>query len=265
MCSSDLVVLRIDSGGGSARASEQIWHAVERVKAKKPVVVSMAGVAASGGYYIAAGASKIYADTDTLTGSIGVVGGKLVLGGALEQIGIKSYAIGKGARATMWSPMQAWTPEEREAVTALMNQTYEAFLGRVATGRKMERDAVHEIAQGRVWTGAAAKEKGLVDELGGLEEAIAAATELGKVGADVDLEVYPGEPTIKDLLGSFDQMVAVSDGTLPAAMSVAVEQLALIAGPHGTGWVEAVRAALGTLVSLRGSTVWAVEWLRPPV
>jgi protease-4 len=259
------VVLRIDSGGGSARASEQIWHAVERVRAKKPVVVSMAGVAASGGYYIASGATKIYADEDTLTGSIGVVGGKLVIGPALAEIGIKSYAIGKGARATMWSPMQAWTPGEREAVTALMNQTYEAFLGHVAAGRKMDRDAVHEIAQGRVWTGVAAKEKGLVDELGGLEEAIAAAAELGKVGADVDLEVYPGEPTIKDLLGSFDQMVMAKQSTLPAAMSLAVEQLAAGVGPNGTGWVEAVRAALGTLVSLRGSTVWAVEWLRPPM
>src|SRR5690606_39748131 len=87
------VVLRVDSGGGSARASEQIWHAVERLKAKKPVVVSMAGVAASGGYYIAAGATKIIADPDTLTGSIGVVGGKLVLGDALDQVGVKTYAV----------------------------------------------------------------------------------------------------------------------------------------------------------------------------
>jgi protease-4 len=259
------VVLRIDSGGGSARASEQIWHAVERLKAKKPVVVSMAGVAASGGYYIATGATKIFADEDTLTGSIGVVGGKLVIGSALEEIGVKSYAIGKGARATMWSPMQPWTPEEREAVTSLMNQTYEAFLAHVASGRGMQRDAVHEIAQGRVWTGVAAKERGLVDELGGLEQAIATATELGKIGADVDLEVYPGEPTIKDLLGSFDQMVMAQSTELPTAMSLAVEQLAAGVGPHGIGWVESVRAAVGTLVSLRGSTVWAVEWLRPPM
>jgi ClpP class serine protease len=110
-----------------------------------------------------------------LTGSIGVVGGKLVLGGALEEIGIKSYAVGKGARSTMWSPMQAWTEGEREAVYKMMEQTYEAFLARVAQGRKMERDAVHELAQGRVWTGAAAKEKGLVDELGGLDVALAQA------------------------------------------------------------------------------------------
>jgi protease-4 len=256
------VVLRIDSGGGSARASEQIWHAVERLKARKPVVVSMAGVAASGGYYIAAGATKIYAETDTLTGSIGVVGGKLVLGGALEQIGIKSYAIGKGAHSTMWSPMKPWTEGEREAVYKMMEQTYEAFLARVAQGRGMQRDAVHELAQGRVWTGTAAKERGLVDELGGLEQALAAAAELGKVGADVELEVYPGEPTIKDLLGSFDQMV-VAEAELPVAITMVIDQFAAGVGPQGRGWVEAVRAAMSTLVSLRGSTVWAVEWVRP--
>jgi protease-4 len=259
------VVLRIDSGGGSARASEQIWHAVERLKAKKPVVVSMAGVAASGGYYIATGANKIYADVDTLTGSIGVVGGKLVIGDALEEIGIKSYAVGRGARATMWSPMQPWTEGERAAVSAMMDQTYEAFLAHVASGRNMQRDAVHEIAQGRVWTGAAAKERGLVDEVGGLEQALATARELGKVGADVDLEVYPGEPTIKDILGSFDQMVMARDNQLPVAMSLAVDQLAASVGPQGQGWVAAVRAAMHTLVSLRGSTVWTVEWLRPPM
>jgi protease-4 len=256
------VVVRIDSGGGSARASEQIWHAVERLKAKKPVVVSMAGVAASGGYYIAAGATKIYADTDTLTGSIGVVGGKLVLGGALDEIGVKTYAVGKGARSTMWSPMQAWTESEREAVYAMMEQTYEAFLAHVAQGRGMQRDAVHELAQGRVWTGAAAKERGLVDELGGLEQAIAAAAELGKVGPDVELEVYPGEPTIKDILGSFDQMV-VAEAQLPIGISMVIDQLAAGVGPQGQGWVESVRAAMRTLVSLRGTTVWTVEWLRP--
>jgi protease-4 len=244
------VVVRIDSGGGSARASEQIWHAVERLKTKKPVVVSMAGVAASGGYYIAAGATKIYADTDTLTGSIGVVGGKLVLGGALEQIGIKSYAVGKGARSTMWSPMQAWTPGEREAVYAMMEQTYEAFLARVAQGRNMER--------------AAAKERGLVDELGGLEQALAAAAELGKVGADVELEVYPGEPTIKDMLGSFDQMVVAEADVLPVGITMVIDQVAAGVGPQGRGWIESLRAAMSTLVSLRGSTVWTVEWLRPP-
>jgi protease-4 len=261
------VVLRIDSGGGSAQASEQIWHAVERIKAKKPVVVSMAGVAASGGYYIATGANKIYADPDTLTGSIGVVGGKLVLGNALEGLGIKTYSISKGARATMWSPMQPWTDGEREVVRVMMEKTYEAFLAHVAAGRGMERDAVHEIAQGRVWTGAAAKERGLVDELGGLEQALAAARELGKVDAKIGLEVYPADPTLKDFLGSFEQMGAVQAGVradgLPLALGVAVDQLAQSVGPDGQAWVDAVRRSLQTAVRLQSSRVWAVEWIQP--
>ena len=208
-----------------------------------------------------------------MTGSIGVVGGKLVLGGALEQVGVKSYAIGKGERATMWSPMQPWTEGERAAVQGMMEQTYEAFLGRVAEGRGMERDAVHEIAQGRVWTGADAKQRGLVDELGGLELALATAHELAKVEADVGLEVYPAEPTLKDLLGSFGDVANVAafagagagvraDG-LPLAVGLVVDQLAASVGPEGQGWVTAVRSALHTAVALQGSQVWAVEWIQP--
>jgi protease-4 len=265
------VVLRIDSGGGSAQASEQIWHAVERLKARKPIVVSMAGVAASGGYYIAAGANQIYADTDTVTGSIGVVGGKLVLGKALEGFGIKSYAVTKGEHALLWSPMQAWTASERELVYDMMEQTYEVFVERVASGRGIPRDVVHEIAQGRVWTGVAAKERGLVDELGGLEQALAAAAKLGEVELGVGLEVYPGEPTIKDILGSFEQLVAVRAGaradslpnSLPVGIGMIVDELAASVGPQGRPWIEAVRASLRTTVALQGSTVWAVEWTQP--
>jgi len=261
------VVLRIDSGGGSARASEQIWHAVERVQANKPVIVSMAGVAASGGYYIAAGAKQIYADPDTITGSIGVVGGKLVLGKALEQIGVKTYAVSKGARAMLWSPMQTWTAGEREAVYATMEQTYEAFVQRVAQGRGMDRDAVHEIAQGRVWTGTDAKQRGLVDELGGLEQALAAAHTLAGIDAEVGLEVYPGDPTLKDLIGSFGQVAGVQAGAradgLPLAIGMVLDQLAASVGPEGAGYVAAVRGALHTAIALQASSLWAVEWIQP--
>lgn len=262
------VVLRIDSGGGSAMASEQIWHAVERMKANKPVVVSMAGVAASGGYYIASNANKIYAEPNTITGSIGVVGGKIVVGDALEGIGVKTYAVKKGERAMMWSPMDPWTEEERALVRSMMESTYETFLERVASGRGMERDAVHEIAQGRVWTGEAAKQRGLVDELGGFEAALAEARELGGVEAEVGLEVYPGEPTIKDILGSFENMASVQAGVarsegLPPGFALVLDELALAAGPEGQAWVEAVRHALHTLVSLQGTTLWTVEWVRP--
>ncbi|MCA9684847.1 MAG: signal peptide peptidase SppA, partial [Myxococcales bacterium] len=240
------VVLRIDSGGGSALASEQIWHAVERLKTKKPVVVSMAGVAASGGYYIACGANQIWADPNTLTGSIGVVGGKLVFGEALADVGITSFEVKKGKHATMWSPMQPWTEDERAAVQAMMEQTYEVFLSRVAAGRKLERDAVHEIAQGRVWTGVDAKERGLVDQIGGLDQALAAAYELAKVDEGVGLEIYPGEPTLKDLLGSFEQMgvdsglshgLSGGQAQLPATLGVLIDDLALGLSPAQLPWV----------------------------
>lgn len=252
------VVMRVSSPGGSALASEQIWHAVQEVKAAgKPFVVSMGGVAASGGYYISTGADKIYANANTLTGSIGVVGGKIVLGPALESIGIKSYEVHRGQRALMGSPMSPWTDDERELVRGWMEEVYEVFLQHVAAGRKMERDAVHEIAQGRVWTGIDAKERGLVDEIGGLQEAIAEARTLGGVGEDAALEVYPGEPTIRDLLTSFGQVQA----GVPQGMQAAVGELAAIAGPERA---HTVASLLQLVHDLRDTKVWAVSWVRPP-
>lgn len=257
------VVLRIDSGGGSALASEQIWYAVERVKAKKPVVVSMAAVAGSGGYYIACGATEIFAEEDTLTGSIGVVGGKLVLGPALEQLGIETYSVSKGERATMWSPMQPWTEGERALVQTMMEDTYETFLSRVAAGRKLERDAVHEVAQGRVWTGLDAKQRGLVDSIGGLELALARARELGKVGEDIGLEVYPAEPNLKDILGNLDQLVGVRVAAQASPFASLMTSIELAAGPDQAGFVASLRRSLSTLEALQGSRVWAVQWIEP--
>lgn len=251
------VVLRVDSGGGSALASEQIWHAVKELRGSKPVVVSMGSVAASGGYYISAGANKIYADANTLTGSIGVVGGKIVVGDALESIGIKTYEVTRGERAMMWSAIEPWNDSEREAVRAMMEHTYEEFLARVAEGRGMERDAVHEIAQGRVWTGIDAKERGLVDEIGGLDAALAEARSLGGVGEEVELEVYPGEPTIRDLITSFGQVQA---GGVSLRWRGVVEELAAVAGPEHARTV----ASLLSLVSdLRGTRLWAVSTVPP--
>ncbi|MCX4242707.1 signal peptide peptidase SppA [Paraliomyxa miuraensis] len=253
------VVMRVNSPGGSALASEQIWHAVEEVKAAgKPFVVSMGGVAASGGYYISCGADEIYANANTLTGSIGVVGGKMVLGPALESIGIKTYEVHRGQRALMGSPMTPWTDDERELVRGWMETIYEVFLGHVAAGRTMERDAVHEIAQGRVWTGVDAKERGLVDEIGGLQEAVAQARKLGGVDEDAALEVYPGEPTIRDLITSFGQVQA---GGVSLGMRAAVEELAAVAGPETA---HAVASLLQLTLDLRDAKVWAVSWVRPP-
>jgi protease-4 len=246
------VVLRVSSPGGSALASEQIWQAVERLGEKKPVVVSMGSVAASGGYFIAAGANKIFADATTLTGSIGVVGGKLVLGPALARFGVKSYEVHKGERALLWSSMQPWTSTEEAAVQALMETTYERFLGHVAAGRKQERDAVHEIAQGRVWTGADALDRGLVDALGGLDEAIAEARTLGSVPADAELEVYPGDPTLRDIVASL--------GVVQASPASALGSLLPVLDPVAAA--EAKRL-LDLVLDLRDARLWAVSFVRP--
>jgi protease-4 len=194
------VVLRIDSGGGSAQASELIWHAISELAARKPVVASMSDVAASGGYYIASGASEIFALPDTLTGSIGVVGGKIAPAGALSKLGVNTFPIGRGKRATMFASLGPWTEDERAAIMAMMDATYTTFVSRVAAGRRKKPADIQPIAQGRVWTGAKAKELGLIDELGGLDAAVAEARKRGKVDAVAELEVYPPAPTLRDVL-----------------------------------------------------------------
>ena len=226
------VVLRVNSGGGSAQASEEIWRAVAAVKAKKPVVVSMGRVAASGGYYISTGATKIFAQPDTLTGSIGVVGGKIVLGGMLAKVGVETYAVGRGKNATMWSTMTPWTDDQRAVVLGMMEDVYKVFVGRVSEGRGKTYDEIHAIAQGRVWTGAAAKERGLVDAMGDLDTALAEARTLAQVAPTVELEVYPPEPTLKDvldglvqsspadLLGQADVVAALTQLQMPGYVSV---------------------------------------------
>ena len=195
------IVLRIDSPGGSALASELIYRAVQEAAAKKPVIASMAGVAASGGYYIAAGAGKIYAQPDTLTGSIGVIGGKLVFGDALGKLGVDVVEIARGKRALVYSPLRPWNAEERELVRRQMEDVYTTFKARVAEGRKLDVATVEKHAQGRVFTGAEAKNRGLVDELGSLEDAVAAARAAAKLPDDAPIDLYPGEPTIMDILG----------------------------------------------------------------
>ena len=197
------VVLRIDSGGGSAQASELIWRAVAQLKAKKPVVVSMSDVAASGGYYIACGATKIYALDDTLTGSIGVVGGKLAPAAGLAKLGVTAFPIGRGKRALMMNSLAPWNDDERAAIKASMESVYGTFVGRVAEGRHQSVDDIKKIAEGRVWTGTKAKQLGLVDEIGGLAEAIADARGLAKLDKASPLEIYPPAPNLRDLFAGF--------------------------------------------------------------
>lgn len=171
------VVVRVESGGGDAVASDLLYRAVERLAQEKPVVASLAGIAASGGYYLAAAASAVVAEAQSLTGSIGVVGGKLDLSGLYERLGIRVDAVESGARAGLLSPTRGFTPDERGALQREMRALYEAFVDRVARGRGLAPEAVERVAQGRVMSGLRAHEHGLVDALGGPLEALALACE----------------------------------------------------------------------------------------
>jgi protease-4 len=197
--------LRIDSGGGSAQASELIWRALAEMVAVKPVVVSMSDVAASGGYYIASGATKIFALDDTITGSIGVIGGHIAPAAALAKLGINTFPTGRGKRATMFASLGPWTDDEREAIKKTMEAVYDTFIGRVADGRHKAKDVIEKIAAGRAWTGAAGKDLGLVDQIGGLDDALAEAKQLAKVDATSELEVYPPDATLRDFIVGFGQ------------------------------------------------------------
>jgi len=173
------VVVRIDSPGGSALASDLIWGALRRLDRKVPVVASLGNVAASGGYYIASAARLIVAEPTTVTGSIGVFGGKLVTAGLREKLGVQTLVLRRGKNAGMFSSTAPFTDAERGVLQRTLQHTYDTFVRRVAKGRRMSYDAVHAVAQGRVWTGAQAKEVGLVDHLGGLRMAVALAAVLG--------------------------------------------------------------------------------------
>ena len=193
------VVLRIDSPGGSALASDNIWEAVRSLSEKKPVVVSMGDVAASGGYYIASAATEIYASGSTLTGSIGVVGGKVVLAGAMEKLGVHTQTLSRGQRATMASPFRPFNEEERSAVARLMKSTYDIFIDRVVTGRKLDRSAVLAAAQGRVWTGSQALSKGLIDKVGTFHDAVERARKLAGLPS-APVEMHPKPKSFMEIL-----------------------------------------------------------------
>jgi protease-4 len=179
------IVIRVDSPGGSGLASDVIWYAVEAAKAKKPVVVSMGDVAASGGYYISAGASKILAQPSTITGSIGVLAGKPVLREFYDWLGISNEYILRGKRAGMFRETEKFTPEEREKFEEWIKNTYyNDFIPKVAKGRSKPVEYIDSVGQGRVWSGAQGKDKGLVDEFGGLDRAIEVAKELANLPKD---------------------------------------------------------------------------------
>jgi len=186
------VLFRVNSPGGSATASDTIWREVVRLRAAgKPVVVSMSDVAASGGYFIAAPADVIVAQPGTITGSIGVIMGKPVLAGALERVGITTDSVAVGSGATMLAPTHPFTEDEWNRINVWLDAIYQDFIGKVASGRRMGVERVHEVARGRVWTGADAAQNGLVDELGGMQAAAEIARRRAGLPADAPLRVYP--------------------------------------------------------------------------
>ncbi len=175
------VVLRVNSPGGSALASDLIWREVALTDGQKPVIVTFGGEAASGGYYLAVGARHIYAMPGTLTGSIGVVGGKFNIMGLLRALRVERDFVEKGAHSGLNSPMQDFDQEEQALVRELSESAYRDFLERVAQGRDLNLETVERLARGRIWTGKQARERGLVDALGGLTDAIQKAREAAEI------------------------------------------------------------------------------------
>jgi protease IV len=189
------IVLRVDSRGGSVNASETIWREVKKARERgKPVVASMGAVAASGGYYVSVGADAIVANPGTITGSIGVVTGKLVARDLKGRLGVGSDAVRTNANADAWSINAPFTPEQHAQVEAEADLFYTDFVQRVAKGRNLSIEAVEAVARGRVWTGADALEHGLVDELGGLRIAVHRAKVLAGLDEDANVRIigYPG-------------------------------------------------------------------------
>ena len=202
------VILRVDSPGGSGSASDVIAREVENTVADKPVIVSMGDYAASGGYYVSAPATAIVANATTITGSIGVFFGKFVLARLFDKLGITNEYVDFGKGGSFASASRKWTPEDVGKVEALASGFYDRFLSLVAEHRKMEVDAVHEIAQGRIWTGLEAKRIGLVDEVGGFDRALALAKEKAKLpaGQDVAVVIFPPSRS------AFDRLLEDADG-----------------------------------------------------
>jgi protease-4 len=199
------VVLRIDSPGGSTVASDVIWRELMLLRQddpERPLVVSMGDLAASGGYYIATPADEIVAQPSTLTGSIGIFAGKFALGEGLGSIGVTTQVVKDGRNADIYSPFTPFNDEQRARLQAFLDDFYQGFLAKVATSRKQTPQQIDAVAQGRVWTGAQARERGLVDRLGGLDVAIAAAKERAGIDADDDVEVvvYPHRRTVYEAL-----------------------------------------------------------------
>jgi protease-4 len=252
------IVLRVDSPGGSAVASDTMWREIQRVQGQgKPVVVSMGDVAASGGYYIACTADRIVAHPGTVTGSIGVISGKPVLARAKAKLGMTVDEVHAGEHSRVLSLNRAFTASEHDRFASGLDTIYETFVSHVGDGRHMTRDEVHAVARGRVWTGEDAKELGLIDELGGFPTAFRLARELagGKAGTPIRLRSYAKKSSFRSMLSSpagdssEDPRAAfagaLGDGSLPLGLASAA--LALLAAGLPLEQVRSALARLGVI------------------
>jgi protease IV len=235
------IVLRVNSPGGSYVASDTIWREVVRARnAGKPVVVSMGDVAASGGYYISMGADAIVAQPGTVTGSIGVLSGKPVLGELLGRAGVTTDSVTEGAHSGMFATTRPFSEEEWALVNGWLDHIYADFTGKVASGRRMSVERVHDLARGRVWTGADALAHGLVDEIGGLDRATAIARRRAALPVAAPLRVYPRAAPL-------DRLRPLSSGSaamLPTALPGGASLPALLAEAWGPVWRLAGQAGL---------------------
>jgi protease IV len=249
------VVIRIDSPGGSALASDLLWKRLMELREKKPLVFSVGNMAASGGYYMASTATKIVADPTSLIGSIGVVGGKLAVGKALEEFGVHAETIPaspdptRANRSSYLSPFTPWDNPTREKVRATMTAIYELFLRRVAEGRKTTIARVAPFAEGRVFGGVQAKELGMIDELGGFEEALTLAQKLGGLPDDAPFEITGDDGGgLFGLLETGDASANGSGDSKAEAAARRITQEALL--PEWTGAMPAVSAFVGSMTPL---------------
>ena len=242
------ILFRVSSPGGSYVASDTIWREVVLAKkAGKPVIVSMGDVAASGGYFVAMSADRIVAQPGTITGSIGVYGGKMVTPAMWEKVGLTFDQVSVGANANIWSTSRSYSPTERERFNASLDRIYEDFTSKVAAGRKLPKERVLEIAKGRVWTGEDAKGLGLVDELGGYATALRLAKAAAKIPADekVKVVVFPREKNPFETLAarmsgeeedesSFTAVVKLLEPLRPALRQIEAERQGVLTAPPVT-------------------------------
>jgi len=237
------IVLRVDSPGGSSVGSDVVWREVSLAKKAKPVVVSMSDVAGSGGYWISMAATKIVAEPQTLTGSIGVLAGKFSVAGLLDKLGITAEKLTFGEKAAVFSPFRPFTPEERKLLKDQILWTYDRFLTKVADGRSMTKAEVDKVGRGRVWTGRQAKDLKLVDELGGLSTAVGMAKKLAGIPTEeeVRLVVWPKK------LSFWQSLFGVSDLGIDLKSTAGLEK------------------ALQTARLMEKTRIWAVMpfWVKP--